>query len=67
MSPVADLQLSEDLIEDMWLGVSVASQGPPGGRVLVSLCSHWLIKLSLISVAMVTDLNPDLRRAVTAS
>uniref|UniRef100_A0A3B4VQU0 Integrin alpha-2 domain-containing protein n=1 Tax=Seriola dumerili TaxID=41447 RepID=A0A3B4VQU0_SERDU len=34
-----------DLIEDMWLGVSVASQGRPGGRVLVSLCSHWLISL----------------------
>uniref|UniRef100_A0A3P9HV94 Uncharacterized protein n=1 Tax=Oryzias latipes TaxID=8090 RepID=A0A3P9HV94_ORYLA len=26
-----------DLVEDMWLGVSVASQGYPGGRVLVSL------------------------------
>uniref|UniRef100_A0A7N8X1X8 Integrin, alpha 3b n=1 Tax=Mastacembelus armatus TaxID=205130 RepID=A0A7N8X1X8_9TELE len=30
----------ENLIEDMWLGVSVASQGRPGGRVLVSLCCH---------------------------
>uniref|UniRef100_A0A3P8SK59 Integrin alpha-2 domain-containing protein n=1 Tax=Amphiprion percula TaxID=161767 RepID=A0A3P8SK59_AMPPE len=28
--------LSDDLIEDMWLGVSVASQGRPGGRVLVA-------------------------------
>uniref|UniRef100_A0A674M9K1 Uncharacterized protein n=1 Tax=Takifugu rubripes TaxID=31033 RepID=A0A674M9K1_TAKRU len=32
-----DLNPSEDLVEDMWLGVSVASQGYPGGRVLVSL------------------------------
>ncbi len=46
--PVSDLNLSEDQIEDMWLGVSVASQGRPGGRFLVSLCSHWLIKLSLV-------------------
>ncbi|XP_049925618.1 integrin alpha-3-like isoform X1 [Epinephelus moara] len=38
-----DLNLSEDLIEDMWLGVSVASQGRPGGRVLV--CGHRFIKL----------------------
>ncbi|XP_042361243.1 integrin alpha-3-like isoform X2 [Plectropomus leopardus] len=38
-----DLDLSEDLIEDMWLGVSVASQGPPGGRVLA--CGHRFIKL----------------------
>ncbi|CAK6981984.1 integrin alpha-3-like [Scomber scombrus] len=38
-----DLQLSEDLIEDMWLGVSVASQGPPGGRVLA--CGHRFVKL----------------------
>ncbi|XP_055079725.1 integrin alpha-3-like [Periophthalmus magnuspinnatus] len=35
--------LSEDLIEDMWLGVSVASQGPPGGRVLA--CGHRFAKL----------------------
>uniref|UniRef100_A0A3B5ABV1 Integrin alpha-2 domain-containing protein n=1 Tax=Stegastes partitus TaxID=144197 RepID=A0A3B5ABV1_9TELE len=28
------MNTSEDLIEDMWLGVSVASQGRPGGRVL---------------------------------
>ncbi|KAL7379076.1 hypothetical protein ABVT39_022864 [Epinephelus coioides] len=38
-----DLNLSEDLIEDMWLGVSVASQGQPGGRVLA--CGHRFIKL----------------------
>ncbi|KAJ0058243.1 hypothetical protein NL108_012040 [Boleophthalmus pectinirostris] len=35
--------LSEDVIEDMWLGVSVASQGPPGGRVLA--CGHRFAKL----------------------
>lgn len=34
--PFSDLNTSEDLVEDMWLGVSVASQGYPGGRVLVS-------------------------------
>ncbi|XP_075871540.1 integrin alpha-3-like isoform X2 [Nelusetta ayraudi] len=34
---------SEELLEDMWLGVSVASQGPPGGRVLV--CGHRSIRL----------------------
>uniref|UniRef100_A0A3P9B430 Integrin alpha-2 domain-containing protein n=1 Tax=Maylandia zebra TaxID=106582 RepID=A0A3P9B430_9CICH len=33
---------------DMWLGVSVASQGRPGGRVLVSLCSDWLIIFLLV-------------------
>ncbi|KAF7645376.1 hypothetical protein LDENG_00205550 [Lucifuga dentata] len=33
----------EDLIEDMWLGVSVASQGRPGGRVLA--CGHRFVKL----------------------
>ncbi|XP_044037792.1 integrin alpha-3-like isoform X2 [Siniperca chuatsi] len=38
-----DLNLSEDLIEDMWLGVSVASQGRPGGRVLA--CGHRFVKL----------------------
>ncbi|XP_029986203.1 integrin alpha-3-like, partial [Sphaeramia orbicularis] len=38
-----DLNPSEDLIEDMWLGVAVASQGPPGGRVLA--CAHRFIKL----------------------
>ncbi|KAG8006599.1 Integrin alpha-3 [Nibea albiflora] len=32
-----DLNLSEDLIEDMWLGVSVASQGRPGGRILTEI------------------------------
>lgn len=34
---IADVNLSQELIEDMWLGVSVASQGRPGGRVLVRL------------------------------
>ncbi|XP_028268064.1 integrin alpha-3-like [Parambassis ranga] len=38
-----DLNLSEDLVEDMWLGVSVASQGQPGGRVLA--CGHRFVKL----------------------
>ncbi|TMS01765.1 Integrin alpha-3 [Larimichthys crocea] len=38
-----DLNLSEDLIEDMWLGVSVASQGRPGGRILA--CAHRFVKL----------------------
>ncbi|XP_029363981.1 integrin alpha-3-like isoform X2 [Echeneis naucrates] len=38
-----NVNLSEDLIEDMWLGVSVASQGEPGGRVLV--CGHRFVKL----------------------
>ncbi|XP_029015438.1 integrin alpha-3-like isoform X3 [Betta splendens] len=38
-----DVDLSQDLIEDMWLGVSVASQGRPGGRVLA--CGHRFIKL----------------------
>uniref|UniRef100_A0AAQ4QTB2 Integrin alpha-2 domain-containing protein n=1 Tax=Gasterosteus aculeatus aculeatus TaxID=481459 RepID=A0AAQ4QTB2_GASAC len=38
-----DVNLSEDLIEDMWLGASVASQGRPGGRVLV--CGHRFVKL----------------------
>lgn len=32
------------IIEDMWLGVTVASQGP-AGRVLVS--GHWLSALPL--------------------
>lgn len=36
----SDLNHSEDLVEDMWLGVSVASQGYPGGRVLVSFCFY---------------------------
>nr|XP_046270216.1 integrin alpha-3-like isoform X2 [Scatophagus argus] len=39
----SDLNLSEDWIEDMWLGVSVASQDQPGGRVLA--CGHRFIKL----------------------
>ncbi|XP_030591932.1 integrin alpha-3-like [Archocentrus centrarchus] len=34
---------SDDLVEDMWLGVSVASQGRPGGRVLA--CGHRFVKL----------------------
>ncbi|XP_061701838.1 integrin alpha-3-like isoform X2 [Syngnathoides biaculeatus] len=38
-----DLDLSEDLVEDMWLGVSLASQGPPGGRVLA--CGHRFVKV----------------------
>ncbi|XP_071319884.1 integrin alpha-3-like isoform X2 [Trachinotus anak] len=38
-----NVNLSEDLIEDMWLGVSVASQGRPGGRVLA--CGHRFVKL----------------------
>uniref|UniRef100_A0A672HKA5 Integrin alpha-3-like n=1 Tax=Salarias fasciatus TaxID=181472 RepID=A0A672HKA5_SALFA len=38
-----DLNTSEDLVEDMWLGVSVASQGRPGGRVLA--CGHRFVKL----------------------
>uniref|UniRef100_A0AAQ4PAM8 Integrin alpha-2 domain-containing protein n=1 Tax=Gasterosteus aculeatus aculeatus TaxID=481459 RepID=A0AAQ4PAM8_GASAC len=35
--------IDPDLIEDMWLGASVASQGRPGGRVLV--CGHRFVKL----------------------
>uniref|UniRef100_A0A8C6NXI3 Integrin, alpha 3a n=1 Tax=Nothobranchius furzeri TaxID=105023 RepID=A0A8C6NXI3_NOTFU len=31
-----NLNPSKNLVEDMWLGVSVASQGGPSGRVLVS-------------------------------
>ncbi|KAM3863751.1 integrin alpha-3-like [Diretmus argenteus] len=38
-----DLDESEDLVEDMWLGVSVASQGQPGGRALV--CGHRFVKI----------------------
>ncbi|XP_077385730.1 integrin alpha-3-like isoform X1 [Festucalex cinctus] len=38
-----DLRPSEDLVEDMWLGVSLASQGPPGGRILA--CGHRFIKI----------------------
>ncbi|XP_047428394.1 integrin alpha-3-like isoform X2 [Mugil cephalus] len=39
----SDLDVSNDLVEDMWLGVSVASQGRPGGRVLA--CGHRFVKL----------------------
>nr|XP_057904364.1 integrin alpha-3-like [Doryrhamphus excisus] len=38
-----DLNASEDLVEDMWLGVSLASQGAPGGRVLA--CGHRFTKV----------------------
>lgn len=31
-----DLIEGEDRVEDMWLGVTVASQRQPGGRILVS-------------------------------
>ncbi|XP_076739643.1 integrin alpha-3 [Maylandia zebra] len=34
---------ADELVEDMWLGVSVASQGRPGGRVLA--CGHRFTKL----------------------
>lgn len=44
MCPIVEMNLAEDLMEDMWLGVSVFSQGRPGGRVLVSLSSDWLIE-----------------------
>uniref|UniRef100_UPI0037E8BF5E integrin alpha-3-like isoform X2 n=1 Tax=Semicossyphus pulcher TaxID=241346 RepID=UPI0037E8BF5E len=37
-----NLNPSNDMVEDMWLGVSVASQGPPGGRVMA--CGHRFIK-----------------------
>ncbi|KAF3700664.1 Integrin alpha-3 CD49 antigen-like family member C Galactoprotein B3 [Channa argus] len=37
-----DVKLSEELVEDMWLGVTVASQGRPGGRVLA--CGHRFVK-----------------------
>ncbi|XP_029913611.1 integrin alpha-3-like [Myripristis murdjan] len=37
-----DLDWTKDLVEDMWLGVSVASQGQPGGRVLA--CGHRFVK-----------------------
>uniref|UniRef100_A0A3Q2ZKL8 Integrin alpha-3-like n=1 Tax=Kryptolebias marmoratus TaxID=37003 RepID=A0A3Q2ZKL8_KRYMA len=42
--PVSEMNLAEDLVEDMWLGVSVFSQGQPGGKVLA--CGHRFIKLS---------------------
>ncbi|KAM4535468.1 integrin alpha-3-like isoform 1-T1 [Fundulus diaphanus] len=38
-----NLSPTEDLVEDMWLGVSVASQGRPGGRVLA--CGHRFVKV----------------------
>ncbi|XP_051905867.1 integrin alpha-3-like isoform X2 [Hippocampus zosterae] len=38
-----DLEPSEDLVEDMWLGVTLASQGPPGGQVLA--CGHRFVKI----------------------
>ncbi|KAJ3600573.1 hypothetical protein NHX12_031553 [Muraenolepis orangiensis] len=38
-----DLNETEDLIEDMWLGVSVASQKHPAGPILV--CGHRFVKL----------------------
>ncbi|KAI3359081.1 hypothetical protein L3Q82_002579 [Scortum barcoo] len=41
--PVSDKHLPEDLLENMWLGVSVASQGRPGGRVLA--CGHRFAKI----------------------
>ncbi|CAL8301400.1 unnamed protein product [Merluccius merluccius] len=39
----AELNDAEDLIEDMWLGVSVASQKQQAGPVLV--CGHRFVKL----------------------
>uniref|UniRef100_A0A3B4X932 Integrin alpha-2 domain-containing protein n=1 Tax=Seriola lalandi dorsalis TaxID=1841481 RepID=A0A3B4X932_SERLL len=44
-SDCSRMKLIDPSESNMWLGVSVASQGRPGGRVLVSLCSHWLISL----------------------
>ncbi|XP_071369988.1 integrin alpha-3-like, partial [Centroberyx affinis] len=38
-----DLNEEDDIVEDMWLGVSVASQGQPGGRVLA--CGHRFVKI----------------------
>uniref|UniRef100_UPI003AAD0A3A integrin alpha-3-like n=1 Tax=Centroberyx gerrardi TaxID=166262 RepID=UPI003AAD0A3A len=38
-----DLNEEDDIVEDMWLGVSVASQGRPGGRVLA--CGHRFVKI----------------------
>uniref|UniRef100_A0A8C6WET3 Uncharacterized protein n=1 Tax=Neogobius melanostomus TaxID=47308 RepID=A0A8C6WET3_9GOBI len=35
---------TEELMEDMWLGVSVASQGPPGGRVLTAAHDWTLLR-----------------------
>ncbi|CAL8366742.1 unnamed protein product [Lota lota] len=39
----AELDEAEDLIEDMWLGVSVASQKQPAGPILI--CGHRFVKL----------------------
>ncbi|XP_030219450.1 integrin alpha-3 [Gadus morhua] len=38
-----ELDEAEDLIEDMWLGVSVASQKQPAGPILI--CGHRFVKL----------------------
>ncbi|XP_043956081.1 integrin alpha-3-like [Gambusia affinis] len=38
-----NLDPTVDLLEDMWLGVTVASQGRPGGRVLA--CGHRFVKV----------------------
>ena len=38
--PDTELDEAEDLIEDMWLGVSVASQKQPAGPILVSLSNQ---------------------------
>ncbi|XP_027898372.1 integrin alpha-3-like [Xiphophorus couchianus] len=38
-----NLHPTEDLLEDMWLGVTVASQGRPGGRILA--CGHRFVKV----------------------
>uniref|UniRef100_A0A096M301 Uncharacterized protein n=1 Tax=Poecilia formosa TaxID=48698 RepID=A0A096M301_POEFO len=38
-----NLDPTEDQQEDMWLGVTVASQGRPGGRVLA--CGHRFVKV----------------------
>uniref|UniRef100_A0A667WUA6 Integrin alpha-2 domain-containing protein n=1 Tax=Myripristis murdjan TaxID=586833 RepID=A0A667WUA6_9TELE len=42
MNLIGSGQSDRDLVEDMWLGVSVASQGQPGGRVLA--CGHRFVK-----------------------
>ncbi|XP_045066799.1 integrin alpha-3-like isoform X1 [Coregonus clupeaformis] len=38
-----DLIEGEDRVEDMWLGVTVASQRQPGGRILT--CGHRFVKI----------------------
>lgn len=53
-----DLNPSEDLVEDMWLGVSVASQGYPGGRVLVSSSLHLWVWLHMLASQLLA--NPSL-------